>query len=231
MNRIFLAYPFRDENERLVTAIARLAKSHGCLLETGDICGGEDLTIAIKDKIAKSDALIALLARDEKFEGREEWRATDWVAGELVSARARGQRAIAIVETGVRYNGPYEGHERIPFDRAKLHDLFLRLSETIGFWKEEAGRFLDVRLLPPAAADAALTKAIKCRYRLIQKKAAPGAWQLTRAHRSPGGAVFIDVSGVRPEDNIEIELIEGEQARWRSSEWPQWVHIELELAN
>jgi hypothetical protein len=61
MNKIFLAYPFREENERLLRAIDRLVKSHGIALVTGEILGGEDLTAAIKDSIAKSDALIAVL--------------------------------------------------------------------------------------------------------------------------------------------------------------------------
>jgi hypothetical protein len=61
MNKIFLAYPFREENERLSRAIDRLVKSHGIALVTGEILGGEDLTAAIKDSIAKSDALIAVL--------------------------------------------------------------------------------------------------------------------------------------------------------------------------
>jgi hypothetical protein len=189
--------------------------------------GGDDLTAAIKASIANSDALIALLTKDKKFDDRDEWATTDWVKSELENARTRGQRAIALVEKGVAYGGLHAGNERISLNRENLHDAFLRLSETIGLWKEEAGGFLEIRLFPQLAADAALIETVKCRYRIIKRNAKPGDWQPARARKRPGG-VFVEIAGVRQGEDIQIELLEGEQAKWRSNESPQWVHVELE---
>jgi len=225
VNKVFLAYPFREENQRLTREIDRLVRSHGLALITAEVVGGEDLTAAIKDSLSKSDALIALLAKDRKFDGKEEWSTTDWVKSELTDARTRGQRAIAMIEKGVELRGLHAGNEYIPFDRKDPHEAFLRLSETIGLWKEAAGRFLEIRLVPEAAARVAAAAGTKCRCRIIQN-GRPGEWQTVRARPKPGG-VFVEIAGVKQGEDIEIELIEGEQAKWRSDESPQWVHIEL----
>lgn len=68
------------------------------MLVTGEILGGAGLTSAIQSRIVEADALVALLTREEKIEGQETWRPTGWVNSEYISARARSQRAIALVE-------------------------------------------------------------------------------------------------------------------------------------
>ena len=91
---------------------------------------------------------MAVLTREEKIEGREAWRPTGWVSGEYISARGRDQRAIAIIEAGVEINGPYAENERIALDRTAPREAIIRLLETIGLWKLNAGRSLEIRLLP-----------------------------------------------------------------------------------
>jgi hypothetical protein len=226
VNTIFLAFPFRPEHEQLVRYIDRTVRSHGLLLITGEILGGGGLTPEIQKRIVQSDALVALLTREQKIEGKDEWLPSEWVLTEYISARGRNQRAIAVVEAGVKVKGAYAEHEHIDLDRTALCETLIRLSETIGIWKLEAGRSLEIRLLPEAAATIASKDTTKCEYRLVSPAGDATAWQVGRARPKPGG-VFLVVQGVREDAAIEVRILEGGNPTWRSVESPQWVHVEL----
>lgn len=226
MNKIFLSYSFRPENDQVVRQIDRLIRSHGLLPVTGEVLGGEELTPEVQALIAGSDALISLLTRDRKIENKESWVATDWVRDELKSARNRNQSAIAVVESGVETKGMFAENEYIPFDRNAPCETMIKLSQTIGRWKERAGRSLEIRLLPDAAAKMASEDNISCQYRLIPQFGKPTEWKEGRAARRPGG-VFLIVQGAKLDESIEVKIVQGQAARWRSDEAPQWVHVEL----
>jgi hypothetical protein len=226
VNKIFLAFSFRPENDRVVRDIDRVVQSHGLVLVTGEILGGAGLTVEIQSRIAQADALIAFLTREERIEGQEAWRPTGWVNTEYISARARGQRATALVEDSVRVDGAYAEHEHIPFDRQCPCEAMVRLSQTIGLWKFESGRPLEIRLLPEAAANLAVSENARCEYRLVPPIGAVSPWQEGRARPKPGG-VFLVIPGVKRDEAIEVRILEGNAARWRSVESPQWVHVEL----
>jgi hypothetical protein len=226
VNKIFLGFSFRPENERVVRDIDRLVQSHGLVLVTGEILGGAGLTPEIQRRIAEADALVALLTREEKIDGQEAWRPTGWVNTEYISARARRQCAIALVEDSVKVDGAYAESEHIRIDRQCPCEAMVRLSETIGLWKFESGRSLEIRLLPEAAATLAASEGARCEYRVVRPMGSAPPWQEGRAHPKPGG-VFLIIPGVRQDEAIEVRIMEGNTARWRSVESPQWVHIEL----
>lgn len=231
MNKIFVAFSFRDRNEQLVSHVDRLIRSHGLVPVSGEILGGQDLTPEVQTRIQECDALIALMTRELQVQvappGESYWMPTQWVAGEYVAARTRNQLGIAIIEDGVRLNGPYAQNEHIKLDRAAPAEALVRLSETIGYWRAQAGRALEIRLVPKEAALFAASGNAKCQYRLVRPNAvAPSPWMDGRAARKPGG-VFLVVPGVKSDDSIEVQLLEGALPRWNSVESPQWVHIEL----
>lgn len=145
--------------------------------------------------------------------------------GELTSARARGQRAIAVVQHGVDLGGPFAGNERIHLDLKTPAEALIRLSESIWEWKTEAGRNLLVRLLPDTAAAIASRGNARCQVRLVPRQGAPGAWQDAVVRVQPGG-VFLAVPGVKDDVAIDVE-IEDPPTRWRSGEFPQWLHVEM----
>lgn len=102
MNKIFLAFSFRQENEQLVRDIDRVVRSHGLVLVTGEILGGQGLNAQIQARIKECDALIALFTREQQLQGQNIWLPTQWVMDEYTSARARNQFAIAVIEDGVQ---------------------------------------------------------------------------------------------------------------------------------
>ena len=226
MNKIFLSYSYRDENEQLADDIDRLIRSHGLLPVTGKVLGGAGLTPQVQRLIANSDALVAVLTRDTKIPRKDAWRAPPWVETEYVAARARGQRAIALVEDGVKVDGLYAENERIPFKRKELCPALVRLSENIGLWRADAGRSLMIRLLPEDAAKMATNKTSTCRFRLVPPIGPAGNWEVGSVRVQPGG-VFLAIQNVKLDVAIDVEIEEGGNPKWRSFEYPQWVHVEL----
>jgi hypothetical protein len=193
---------------------------------TGDVLGGGGLTPAIQNRIKESDALVALFTREERIANQDEWRPTEWVSNEYISARSRNQLAIAVVEDGVRLNGAYAENEYIRLDPTRPCEAIVQLSETIGIWKIESGRSLEIRLLPEAAATVASDEHARCEYRLVSPSGDSTEWRVTKARRKPGG-VFLIIQGIKLDQAIEIQILEGNNLKWRSVESPQWVHVEL----
>lgn len=225
VNKIFLAYSYRPANEPLAADIARLIESHGLLPITGKILGGANIPEAVKARIRGSDAVISLLTPENKPR-KAKWKPGGWPRDELVAARGRGQRAIAIVERNAELDGMIKGDQYIEVDRAAPCSAMIELSETIALWKAEAGRAIDLRLVPDAAATMASTDGVKCRYRIIDQNAKAGPWQEDSARTRPGG-VFLVVPGVRNNEQIEVQIMDGQVTRWRSPEAPPSYHVEL----
>ena len=138
--------------KEVVAAIGRLLVSHGLVAVTGESLGGDALTSAVQHSITQSDALIALLTREKKLAGGNKWLPSQWGQTEITAARVKSKPAIALVERGVDLRGLYAENEHIDFDPREPLEALLQLSETIRIWKEDAGRYLLVRLLPDLAA-------------------------------------------------------------------------------
>ncbi len=170
MNKVFVAFPFKPKAgvvvHEAVAAIGRLVVSHSLVCVTGESLGGNALTPAVRHLITQSDALIALLTREKKIAGKNKWQPSQWVRDEMTAARVAGKPVIALVEPGVELAGLFAENERIDFDPKHPVDALVQLSETIRIWKEDAGRYLLVRLLPDQAAALAQDGNFKCKVRL-----------------------------------------------------------------
>jgi hypothetical protein len=231
MNRIFVAFPFKPKAgaivNNVVDAIGRLIASHGLVPLTGESLGGDALTPAVQRRIGESDALVALFTREKQIGRRNQWMPTQWVQSEIVAARARGKPAIALVEPGVEVSGLFAEHERIDLDLKDPLDALLQLSETVRAWKEDAGRFLLVRLLPDGAAALAQNDNSRCKVRLVPPQGPAGEWDKGIIRLLPGG-VFLAVPGVKESVALDVEILNADgRAVWKSGEFPQWVHVEM----
>jgi hypothetical protein len=234
MNKVFIAFPFNPRAgssvHEAVAAIGRLIASHSLVPLTGESLGGDALTPAVQRLIAQSDALIALLTREKKIAGRNKRIPSQWVRDEITAARASGKSAIALVEPGVELAGLFAESERIDFDPSQPLDALLQLSETIRVWKEDAGRYLLIRLLPDQAAAMAQDGNSKCKVRLVPPQGPASGWQTGNIRVLPGG-VFLGVPGVRENVAIDVQILNAnDRAVWKSGEFPQWVHVEMRNA-
>jgi hypothetical protein len=231
MNKIFVAFPFKPKAgavvKDVVDAIGRLITSHGLVAVTGESLGGNALTPAVQRRIGESDALVALFTREKRLARGNKWLPTQWVQSEITAARARGKPAVALVEPGVEVSGLFEEHERIDLDPRDPLDALLQLSEAVRAWKEDAGRFLLVRLLPDEAAALAQNGSSQCKVRLVPPQGPAGGWDKGTIRQLPGG-VFLAVPGVRENVALDVEILNGDgRPVWKSGEFPQWVHVQM----
>ena len=225
---VFLSFSFRPEDADLVFLLERLLASHNARPINGKILGGQALTPAVMEKIEQCDALISLLTRREELDGGR-WRTHPWVRDELNHARGRGIPAIGLVENGVDAGGAYSENEHIPLDRDDALPAILRLSETIGTWKERLGRTLKVRLGPDDIAVSLARQSNgggwRCRYRLGEMGEFSD-WQDAKAVREVGG-VFLYLRGVTDRQMVEVEVSGGGHV-WSAPAQPQWMDVELQ---
>lgn len=229
MKKVFVAYSFREENDQLFKVVERLVKSHGFQADTGEVLGGDSLTIGVKQKISDSDALIAVLSKDKKADGSEQWFATDWVKSELQSARNSNKSCIALVESGVSVDGLYAEYERINFDRNNLLTPLLRLSETLFFWRDNAGRSVKIKLEPKEAAELALSHG-KCYYRVGRVDQPLGDAKEIWIDDYDNDLYIISLAGIREDHEVQIEIREGDSIRWRSKRMRQFIYAQLKPA-
>lgn len=229
--KVFLSFSFRDEDKDLVDLLDRLLASHDVRPITGRRLGGGALTPEVMQRIDVADALIALMTRREALPGgqgdNQRYKTHDWVRDEMQRARNNGKPAIALVENGVENTGAYAENEYIALDRDAPLEAILRLSETLGLWKEQLGRKLKARLSPEGVA-VPLARANgrwRCRYRLsAQGDFSP--WQDVQVVREVGG-VFAYLNVNTEGQLVELE-VSGDGRQWSSPATGQWMHIELE---
>jgi hypothetical protein len=224
METLFLAFAFRDPDRQLAAHVERVIASHGLRAVTGENLEGQPLSQEVKDRIDRSDGLVALLTR------REDPGAVDgthpWVRDELNYARGRNKDAIGLVAPGVVLQGMYADRENIPLDPNAPMNALLRLSETVGRWKHRAGRPILIRVEPEEAAQlAAKENGVTCKYRVYSEGQMRKDWTVITAVEEPGG-VFMYVPDLRDGERVRIEVQYGDQV-WRSVAEPQWLRIAL----
>ena len=225
MQSVFVSYAFRADQRDYVDAIDRVLASHFLRKEQGWRLGGQLVTPEVTKRIIASDALIALAtARDETVDGRT--LTHPWVANEIAIARAQNRRCIVLLQLGVQPPAGQDGYETLPLDPAAPLPAFIALAETIGLWKEEAGRTLKVQVLPEDLAQdlGDGNGAYNVQYRLI-RGAEVGEWVRVTPIPEPGGT-FLYLNGVR--DDHAIQLSVDGRARWASRPRSQWLEVRLE---
>ncbi len=222
--KIFLSHSFsQEEDKTLATAIGSLLESHNVDVFTGKRLGGEALTPAVKRKIDKSDALVALLTRREEIVSGG-WRTHPWVLDELNYARNQNKLAIAIREEGVEVGGMYGEQEYILLNREQFLSTILDLSKTIGIWKQELGRIVKVKIICEDNAIGINDFETKCSYRFIEE-GEYFDWQTTNLIPEVGGT-FAYIKGVQEQYMIQLKM-EIKNETWVSCITPQWMPFQL----
>jgi len=225
MKRIFLSCHFGDSDRDLVRRVNQLLESHNVRVVMGDVLGGESLTPAVMQLIEEgSDALVALMTPRSKQP--TSGGTHPWVVDEFKHAKNLGKPAISLVWPEVSVAGAYTDTERIHYDPAKEVDAFIKLSQTIGTWKREAGRTLKVQVSPEDVASSLATpnSGAVCKFRLY-KEGAASDWH--DGHIVPeGDGTYVYLPGVQDETYIQLEAISSGTV-WHSKAVAQSMPIEL----
>lgn len=210
MERIFLSYHFDEQGRELADLVERLIHSHGIQPVNGRRLAGEPLRDEVQKRIAKCDGLVCLLTE------REAGRTNQWVRDERAYAEGQGKRVIALVDDRLDVGGMFADKERLEFAHNDLATVLLKLSETLGQWRQEGGRVVPLRLEPDKAAQLAIDggEFVRIRYRFWKRDEASDWHEATAVPRE--GGVLIYLKGVSEDVSVEISL-EGQNTTWRSN--------------
>lgn len=207
MQRVFLSYSFRDADREPARWVRTVLESHGIRAITGEALGGGGLTATVKARIDQSDAFVGIWTRREAIdEAGTKFRTSNWLIEEANYARHSKKPTVLLVEEGVDASGMWEAHERLAFSRDRPLEAILRFGQTLGVWRDEHGRIVEVRLTPDDIARKAAQpgSGYECHYRLHRGHEV-GEW--TRANvRSHSGGVLTHLFGVTDDQLFEIWL-------------------------
>ena len=90
---------------------------------------------SVRGAIARSDALIAFFAAEDRIKGRKAWTTSDFVIQEATYAFAKRKRVLEAIEEGVDYHGGLLGDRQIiPFAWQSPVPHCVNLADTIRKW-------------------------------------------------------------------------------------------------
>lgn len=194
MKKVFLSHSFADSDRVFAAQVERVIRSHGLVPTTGRNLAGGALTPEVTRLVEEADGLIALCTQRAL---QPDGVTHPWVLQEYALARAAAERAargstfkgaISVWQKGIAVAGADAGYEHVDYDVALPADALLRLSEILGEWKQRAGRFLKVQLLPEDVArqigQAAARVRCECRWQI---EGMEYEWQTVDVRRELGG--------------------------------------------
>lgn len=226
MQNVFISFHFSEDfnspDRLLANRVEGLLKTHGLVVTTGAVLGGGPLTDRIRTLIEKSDALVALMTRRE-VNGNGNWTTHQWVRDEYAHAKSKNMRAIAMIEKGVITEGMYQHNEYISYDPENTLTAFLKLSATLGYWREESGRPVKLLIQPnQIALDYGANAEWRYRFNINGEYS---GWQEASLCPEPGGC-FLYLPNVSDEALIQIQARSNNNCA-ESVCSPQWVMVNL----
>jgi hypothetical protein len=230
VNTAFLSFHFDGPHEKIANQVTSLVTSHNMRSVTGEHLAGGGVSDTVKKRIEKSDALIAIaLADPGRPLANGKFDTYKWVNDEIGWARGKGKSVAVFVPNDVDFDaGMHADAERIAYDSAAPLGAFLKLSQTIGIWKSEAGRTVRLLLIGEDLA-ATLGGDLEngtCHYRIQGRGLEePGDWIEARLRGEVGG-IALYAQGLKDEDLVEVKVKVG-AARWNSRGEPQSIKVEM----
>ena len=226
MRTVFVSFHFDDTDTALARQVESLLTSQGLRMQSGEVLGGTVLTPEIMTRIAKSDALIALMTK--RSTPPDSGGTHPWVVDEFKHAKGLAKPAIALVWPGVQVTGAYADSERINYDPGDGLKSFLKLSQIIGLWKTTAGRMVKVQILPSSLADdvASGIAGVQCRYRFYEEGAF-GTWYDAPPAVPEGDGTYVYLKGVKEDARIQLRIELGGKI-WESRVVAQSMSVEMQ---
>lgn len=133
-------------------------------------------------------------AKSEKVikESDLQWKTSDWVIQEIAIAREREMPLVLLLEEGVRPPGGLHGNvEYIPFQREKISDAFVRLTQMLGsvLVKNTVAKETDFKLAQP---EKALTEEKNGQTNDPLRRTPNPSWQADDYYAAIFSAIFLD---------------------------------------
>ncbi len=118
---VFLSCSIDEADKDVVDFFKKMVTSFDMVPLVYDYSEIGGLTNKIKEKIEKSDCLIAVITRRDKIEGSNQWSGPAWVQHEITLGNAFNKPVAVFIEDGVVIEGLIEREERrVTFNRDDL---------------------------------------------------------------------------------------------------------------
>jgi hypothetical protein len=218
MQQVFLSFTYSphpdhiDETEELRRRVSMVIESMDLRVVTGEDIGGEQLTDEIKQRIDRSDALVALLTPWKDRQGNKV--APPWVNDEFIYAKAKNKRAFRISHPDFAGAGMYAANEYTTYSKDKSAEPLLKLMKTLALWRKQSGRPMEIEIAPDAAGqrfDPASAR--KCQFQTLCNYE-ESDWREAKFWPQPG-ALFAFLPGVPDQSKVRLRLELGNET-WES---------------
>ncbi len=232
MDTIFLSYTYnshpeyQDETKELVKNIKIIAESQELQVVTGVNLGGGTLTPEIQKRIAKCDALVALISPWKDSFGNP--ATPPYVIDEYTYAVNKGKQTIRLLHSVLKNQGMYINQEYIPYDPVQAIDALLKLMRTLVLWKKTLGISHEIQLLPTELVNNLNNGGTtsRCEYQLLINRKT-SIWQTIDIWPEPGGLVTY-IPNVPDGAKLNLKVTFGDE-QWLSNFCnPQIHNIRLE---
>ncbi len=209
MQQVFLSFTYSphpdhvDETRALLQRVTAVIESMDLRVVTGEDLGGETLTDEIRQRIDKSDALVALVTPWRDRQGNKV--APPWVNDEFTYAKAKDKRAFRIMHPDYAGAGMYAAHEYTVYDKNNLADALVKLMKTLALWKRQSGRPMRIEIAPDVAGqrfDPA--RVSECEFQLFIDYEETG-WRKAKIWPEPG-ALFAYLPGVPDDAKLRLRM-------------------------
>lgn len=216
--KIFVGYGFNDKRDIWIPDLVYpIIKAFGDEVITGEDLQGDQITTAVKQKIAEADALIGFLTRRGEPDANGVWKTHRWVIEEIATAIDK-KPVVEVREIGVDDQGGIAGdRQRITYDESARDKCLVEVVKTIGKW--HSLEKIKLKVLPeeyvqelsPLLRDPDL----RCYYQIMTSEFEEKDEQKTRLIPVTGG-LFIVAKDVPPQALIKVH-IEHHGKHWLSS--------------
>jgi len=225
METVFLSCSFRPEDEPMCKHVIGIIESHRLRAVDGRKLAGAPLARALLSEIDRCDALVAIVA----YRDGEPSSTSQYVLDELQHARSRDMPTLALWDDRVRVVGMSESYERAHFNYTDMVSALIKLSDSLGKWRDQSGHTLRVLLLPPDVARHARRSGFLCEYQFTREgKPWSYGWQKADVTTEIGGTIaFLRTPTSYRRDYVEIKVTV-DKTTWMSRAHPQQVQILLE---
>jgi hypothetical protein len=212
--KIFVAYGYNDRDRWVRELIFPIIEAFGGQVETGEELQGEIITEAVKEKIRRSDALIAFATRRTSSDPAD--RATHrWVTDELALAIAHNLPVVEVRERGVDQGGVAGNRQVITYDEKQRENCIVEVTKAIGKWCQ--GVAVTMQLHPEEFVDEVRPllrrPGFRCEYTLLEGSRTIGR-QVADVLPIKGG-LFINVRGVPRQALVQVNVV-GDGISWTS---------------
>lgn len=217
--KIFVAYGYNERDKWIKELVFPIIEAFGADVETGETTYDGAIPDSVRNKIRRSDALIAFTTRRNPQDSGDKLTHR-WVIEELAVAAAIDSlknRTVEVREKGVdEQGGMTHANQRIIYDGAERDKCLVEIVKVVGVW--QSANLVRVQLLPEVIrTDLRLLlrdEGLVCKYR-VRSGGFTDDYVETKIEKISNG-LFIHIPQPKSDELVQISVKHGSRV-WESS--------------